>query len=201
MSVFEKLASLLALPLVLINTVGAIVAGIWLAILGEWGSIGWGIVMLMLGGFGLGLAMLPGLLLGGPAMAFHSKGIKVGFYFFGFLSSLFTIAVLSVWCIAVLYFFAKRADDSSIYPLLLWSYGVATGPIAWLAQKEANEFAMMSTFFAQVGYLVVILVVWLTRVTIIDVFILFGTIMFIGLIFQYQAMLQEERFMRRNDGV
>jgi hypothetical protein len=149
MSVFAKLASILALPLVLMNTLGVIVAGIWLAILSEWGSIGWGIGILLFGGFGLGLAMLPGLLLGAPAMAFHSKGIKVGFYFFGFLSSLYTIAVLTVWCIAILYVFAERADGGSIYPLLLWSYGVATGPIAWLAQKEQNEYSMISELAPQ----------------------------------------------------
>src|SRR5712692_8929458 len=139
MNAFAKIANALAVPLALINRFGGIVAGIWLAILGEWGSIGYGILMLVGAGFLLGRAMMPGMLFSAPAAAFLEKGNKPAFYFFGFLSTLYTIAVLTVWCVVVLYFFANRADTSSIIPMLLWSYGVATGPIAWLAQKDLQS--------------------------------------------------------------
>jgi len=197
METFTKLAAALSVPLGLLNMLGGIVAGIWLAILGEWGIIGYGIVALFVSGFGLGLAMAPGLLFAAPAAALHEKGHKLGFYFFGFLGALYTVAVLTAWCIAVLYFFARQADSSSVFPILLWSYGVATGPIAWMAHKEAQggggEGAMISTFFAQVAYVLVILAVLFFRVSIVDVAVLFGAIMIVGLIFQFRIGLQLER--------
>lgn len=195
MNAFAKLATFLSVPLGLINMLGGIVAGIWLAILGEWGIIGYGIAALFVSGIGLGIAMMPGLLFAAPAAVLHKKGNKIGFYILGFLSALYTIAVLTVWCIAVLFFFSKQANVDSVIPTLIWSYGVATGPIVWMAQKEmqgGNEYSMISTFFAQVAYLLVIIVILLFRVSLLDVTILFGAIMFIGLIIQFRIASQIE---------
>jgi len=196
MNAFEKLLTALAVPLGWINGFGGIVAGIWLAILGDWGSIGVGVGMLIFGGFGLGIAMMPGMLFAAPAAVFHEKGNKVGSYAFTFLSVLYTVVVLTIWCLAILYFFAVQADSSSIIPVLLWSYGVATGPIAFLAQKDlqsGNEYAMILTFFAQVAYLLAILVVLFARVSVIDVLVLFGIVMLVGLVIQLRIAYQEER--------
>jgi hypothetical protein len=185
----------LTVPLTLINGFGGIVAGIWLAVLGEWGAIGYGIAMLCIGGFLIGLAMMPGILVGAPAITFYEKGNKVGFYILGFLSALYTITVLTVWCVAILYFFEERAHGGLIVPLLLWSYGVATGPIGWLARKElesGNEYAMIHTFFVQVAYVLVILVLLVARISIVDVLVLFGIVMLVGLTIQFRIAVQEE---------
>lgn len=42
-------------PIMLLNVFGGIVSGIWLAILGQWGSIGVGILIIAVGGFGIRL--------------------------------------------------------------------------------------------------------------------------------------------------
>ena len=200
MEAFSKFAAALAVPLGLLNMLGGIIAGIWLAVLGKWGIIGYGVAALFVSGFGLGIAMMPGLLFAAPAAVLHEKGNKLGFYFFGFLGALYTVAVLTAWCIAVLYFFARQADSGSIIPILLWSYGVATGPIGWLAQKEAQggggEGAMISTFFAQVAYVIVIFAVLFLSVSLADVIILFGAIMVVGLVFQFRIASQLERLSR-----
>ena len=196
MNAFAKLATVLSAPLGIINMFGGIVAGIWLAILGEWGLIGYGIAALFISGIGLGIAMMPGMLFLAPAAALREEGNKAGFYFFGFLGALYTIAVLTVWCVAVLYFFVKQANADSIIPVLLWSYGVATGSIAWMAQKEmqgGNEYSMISTFFAQAAYILVILAILLFRVSLLDVTVLFGAVMFVGLIIQFRIASQFER--------
>ena len=119
-----------------------------------------------------------------------------GFYMFGFLSALYTIAILTVWCIAILIFFTKQANADAMIPMLIWSYGVATAPIAWVAQKElqgGNEFSMISTFFAQVAYILVIIAILLFRVSLLDVTILFGIVMFFGLLIQFRIASQIER--------
>ena len=69
MESFARLLSVLAVPLSILNIFGGIVSGIWLAILGEWGLIGYGILALLVSGMGLGIAMAPGLIFAGPAAA------------------------------------------------------------------------------------------------------------------------------------
>ena len=80
-------------------------------------------------------------------------------------------------------------------PILLCSYGVATGPIAFLAQKDlqsGNEYAMISTIFAQVAYLLVILAALVVGVSLTNVFVLFGIIMLVGLVIQLRIAFQED---------
>ena len=56
--------------------------------------------------------------------------------------------------------------------MLIWSYGVALGPWQWMAQKDAQggggEASMATTFFAQVGYVIMILLAIFMRVSIAD---------------------------------
>jgi hypothetical protein len=193
LNAFTKLVNALAIPLGLLSGFGWIVAGVWLAILGEWSLLAYGIGALPFSGFALGIAMMPGMLLGGPAAAFHEKGNRFGYYVFGFLSTLYTVSVLMLWCIGVLYFFGKQANDDSIIPVLLWSYGIATVPIAWLAHKDDNEYAMITAFFADIAYVLVIVTILFAKPSLLDVLVLFGAIMFFGLVIQFRIASEMEK--------
>ena len=57
------LMSVLAVPLMIVNMLGGIVSGIWLAVLGEWGAIGYGIAALVVSGLVLSIVLMPALLL------------------------------------------------------------------------------------------------------------------------------------------
>jgi hypothetical protein len=150
MKTLAQLLSLLAVPLCILNMCGGIGSGIWLAVLGEWGLIGYGILAMMVSGMGLGLAMAPGLLFSAPTVAMLEKGNKAGWYAFGLLSTVYTVGILAGWCLSVLLAYLKQVNTVSIIPALIWSYGVATGPIVWLAHKDAgNEFAGITTFFSR----------------------------------------------------
>ena len=198
MNFLIKMMSVLSPPLMLLNMLGGIASGIWLAILGEWGIIGYGILMLFVGVFALGILMMPGLLLAAPAAMLAEKNNKLGFYFFSFLSALYTVAVLTVWCVGIMYFFSQQATADSYVPVLIWSYGAATGPITYMAQKElqsgGGEASLVSTFFAQVAYVLSALVAIFFPVTIIDVATLFGVIMVIGLIFQFRMAVLSDNY-------
>ena len=196
MEAFAKLLSVLVVPLGILNMFGGIISGIWLAILGEWGLIGYGILALFVSGMGLGLAMAPGLIFAAPAAAMLEKGNKVGWYFFGLLSTIYTVGILTAWCILVLVYYTKYADSNSIIPVLIWSYGIATGPIVWLAQKDlqsGNEYAMITTFFIEVAYILTILAILLVGVSLLNVLVLFGVVMSIGLIVQFSVAYLAEK--------
>src|SRR5207245_6007794 len=114
MNDFAKIASSSAGTRALIIGFGGLVAGIWLAILGQWGTIGYGQLMLVGSGFLHWIIMMPGRLLEAQATAFAEEGDKLTFYFLVFLITLYSFAVLSLWCVLVLNFFARCADSSSI---------------------------------------------------------------------------------------
>lgn len=186
MKALENIMGAFAVVLILLNALGGIVAGIWLAVFGEWGSIGYGFMFSIGGVLLISLAMMPGMLLAGPALLFDKRGIKIGSFLFGFLSIAYTFAVLTAWCLFILYFFADRSHDGLATPLLLWSYGVATGPIAYLAQKEVqsgNEYGGLAAFFTQISFVLIIISILFFSPTDLAVVIIFSSVMAIGMIF------------------
>ncbi len=196
MEAIAKLLGAIAVPLSIFNILGGIVSVIWLAILGEWSLIGYGVIAIMFSGMLLGFAILPSMLLAAPAVAMMEKNIKIGVYFFGLLSTIYTFGVLSAWCIIVLLYYTNQATADTIIPVLIWSYSVATAPIMWLAQKDlqsGNEHAMMSTFFIEVAYILSIVGILFVEVSPIDIMVLFAVIMSIGMIMQFSLAFTIEK--------
>ena len=157
------------------NFSSGIISGIWLALLGEWGSIGYGILFLIFSAWGLGLILMPGTLLFGMPIAWFSKrDYTLGIFFFGFLSSLYTATVILVWCCIVLVYFLKDATSASLIPRLIWSYGVAIGPWAHMASYESLDSAStLITFFIQIAYIAVIILILFTQITLFQVILVF----------------------------
>jgi len=177
----------LALPIVFINNLGVIAGGIWLLVLGEWDIIIPGLVILLLG-YVLPLwIFMIGLIFVMPSTYFIEKNNQTAGMFFGFLNVLFTVVVIVVWCVIVLFYFLKLAGYGSFYPTILWSYCIAASPISYLAYKDlqgGNEAAMILAFFAELSYLIIILGFILVGMTVTSVWILFSLFMLIGLIVQ-----------------
>jgi len=186
---------MISFPLALINMFGGIISGIWLAVLGEWNAILWGFIALLSSHFLLGFALMPAMLFAAPA-AYFAERFKPLFYVFGLLGALYTVAIITIWCAYVFNVFVLKADSfSSAIPLLLWSYGVATGPLAYMASKEGpdNLGSLAVTMFAQLGYVVMILLALLSSANISQVIVVFGLIMLIGMFLQFSMALVFQR--------
>ena len=148
----------LTVPIMILNLLGGIVSGIWLAILGEWGEIFRGILFMVISGFAISLALMPSLFFAIPAAKAIEKGKKILGMFFGSLSVLYTFALMTIWCLWIMWLFISSTTDNSLIPLLIWSSGVALAPWMWLAQKDqqvggGNEYSMFTLFFAQISYI------------------------------------------------
>lgn len=188
MEMLGKIIALLTVPIMILNFFGGIISGIWLAILGEWSIIGYGIVGLLGGAFIISLAMLPGMILIFPATIMLEKSNKFIGYIFGFLASAYTMFVVSAWCILVLIYFTNHATSDSIIPVLIWSYGIATGPINYMAQKEmqaGNQYGGIAAFFIQICYILSVLAMLFIGIELLHVLIIFGVFMSISLIIQF----------------
>jgi hypothetical protein len=183
----KSLIALLIIPLILLNCLGAVVSGLWLALLGVRWPIGYGVAALF-STFLLGIIMMPGLIFGLPAAYLLEKGRTFLAFPFVFLSQLYTYGVITAWCILVFYIFISRANHETFWPLLIWSYGVALGPWVYMAEQEqqgGNEFSTMTTFFAEIAYVImtVVLIIF-GDVTLVELGIVFVSVMIVGMLIQ-----------------
>jgi hypothetical protein len=78
MKALMALITALSIPLMILNMLGGIVSGIWLAILGEWGAVGTGILFFFVSTWLLGFALMPSLLFAAPAAYCAKKGKTFG---------------------------------------------------------------------------------------------------------------------------
>jgi hypothetical protein len=184
----QAIFSLLAIPFVLLNMLGGIVSGIWLAVLGQWWAIGYGIAAIFFSSFAIGLAMMPGLIFAAPAAMLAQKGKLILAFPLMLLSQFYTYVVIIAWCIFVFNSFVSNSTLSSFWPLLIWSYGVALSPLTYMSQREQQagngEGSVMTTFFAQIAYVVMAVAAALTHMSFLDLMVLFSGLMVLGMLIQ-----------------
>jgi len=190
---FTKFVTLFSIPLMVMNLLGGIVSFVWLVFLGEWTVVGYGIVGLIISSTCISLAMTPGTLLSVSATTLKEKKNESGSRLFSFLSGLYGVTVFSLWCLGVLFLFSKLINADSFIPVLLWSYVIATAPIATMAKTEKNRNYYITAFFAQMAYVVVIAMIVISKVSLLDVSIVFAFVMSIGLVVQSMVANQLDR--------
>lgn len=162
-----------------LNTFGGIISGVWLAILGEWWAIGLGLLLMMVSTFILSIVLIPSLAL--AAGAYMTQRSRVGITIVALFSNLYVAAVITAWSIGMLYAFMSRASGQNWIPLLLWSYGAAMGPWAYMAAKEEQNdegnTSFIAVMFAQVAYVVMVLLGIFGGLTMIGAVKVFGGVM------------------------
>ena len=158
----------------------------------------------LLSHFALAFALMPQIALGLPAIYLLRSESPVLVYFFGLLATLYLVALITIRCGGVLLFFMFRSTTGTLIPVLIWSYGVALGPWEYMASKEVQggggEAAAAITFFAQIGYVLMIVMVLLLEVRVIDVLSAFVSVMFLSLIFQLVLSVQKNHAERLLSG-
>jgi hypothetical protein len=188
----QMIFSIFQLPIVILNFSGFIVSGIWLLIIGQWGSIVAGLIISMGAPFGLGLALLPGAIIAGPGVYFANRGVTIGVYFFGFLSSVYTYVLITAWCGGITYYFMRDASSHAFWPLLILSYGVVTSPWSYMAQRDQAIPSFLAAFFVQVGYIVMMVCVAF-GVDLSDGVQVFAFVMMVGIFFHMRFLAEAQR--------
>ena len=157
MKVFlAQLATLLSLPVLFINSFGGIIAFVWLIFESEWTLIIQGIVAFFVSSFIVAIAFLPAFGVAFIGMFFYKMKIKILAYPIFYISTLLNIAVISIWTFLVFnYALVNSSPETSLIPITLWAYGVAVGPIQYMASKEGSENvgAQLLTTFSALGSL------------------------------------------------
>lgn len=188
----QTLFAIFQLPIVILNFFGFVISGVWLLVIGQWGSVVAGLFISMFAPFGLGLTLLPGALIGGPGIYFANRGLTIGVYFFGFLSSVYTYVLITVWCGGLTYYFMRDAPSHAFWPMLIWSYGVATSPWSYMAQKDQAIPSFLAAFFAQVAYIIMMACVAF-GVDLADGIQVFALVMMVGVFFHMRFLAEAQR--------
>ena len=183
---FAEFAETVSVPLGLLNVLVGMVAGTWLAILGRWDLLGFGLLAIFMAGLVAAvLARRPGLLLDVPAVERRRSVHRVWIGVLSALGSAYRVAVITGWCVGVLAFFAWRGSGNEA-AALAWSYAIAAGPIVWMDQNEiqggGGRHSAVITLFAQLAYVLVVLGMVFRHLVLGQAAGLFAGIMAIGLL-------------------
>jgi hypothetical protein len=177
----------LCIPIRLMNAIGAIVSGIWLAAIGELDIVIVGLVLYVCAHIVLKLAIAPGLPLAELAYRCAIKENIFGSAAIGVVGNIYLHLVITAWVCAILYAFTLPLTESNQIPMLIWSYGVAIRP--WIRILYADppiscdDKSTMAVWCAQASYIVAIASIML-GLAISSAIILLGVLMAFGAITQ-----------------
>lgn len=185
------------LPLMLLNLVGGVGSGIWLAVLRELPVIITGVVIAFSGHWPISLAVMLGMtLFGGPGIAASEGGKRKTALVLVAIHNLYLTALMTVWCLVILFIFIRLTESSSRIPTVIWAYGCSTAPWVYLArvdQQTGNENAGVKTFFMQLAFIATGVSYLLWSVTWTVLIVVFLVPMIIGFIFDVVTVVIETR--------
>jgi hypothetical protein len=159
-----SLLVLIVLPLAVLNLLGGVVGTIWLVLTGHWQLPILALVVGLIAAFGIALALLPGLAVGGIGVAISLKSNPFFALPFLIASSVWTYGVMYVWSWSIFMTFQNWTADAPLLPTLLLSYATAVAPWAHMTQKESrsnpDDMSGIPTFFCQIGCAAALIFSW-----------------------------------------
>jgi hypothetical protein len=163
---------------------GAITAAIWLAVLGEWGTLGIGICAIAIAPFLLRILNVPGLAFGAPGAVLLRRSRPNLAFPLVLLAQLYTHLVVGVWAFAVFFTVAPMIDDTNFWPMLLWSNAIAIGPGSYMAPQEGQAGGgsgeLITIVFAQLAYFAMACAGLILNLHLGSLALVFGVVMLIS---------------------
>lgn len=152
------LLSLVILPLVILIAFGGVIAGIWLAILGEWLLVVVGLCLIIGGPFILNIPLAVTMTFASLGLKFLEEGNRRLAIPLIILNGIATYGIIIMWCTIILFYFGDYINDKNYIPLLLWIHEVATIAWVYMARWELhNQQTVMSLLFIQIGVVVMLI--------------------------------------------
>jgi hypothetical protein len=102
----------------------------------------------------------------------------------------------------ITFYFLRDAPSHAFWPLLIWSYGVATSPLSYMAQRDQSIASLYSVFFTQVAFIVMMASMALgldLGLDLLDGFQVFDLVMVVGVFFHMRLLADAQRSLVQND--
>ena len=169
------IAAIFTTPIIILNSIGGIISCIWLAILGQWGMLIAGIVLLLFGCKIIGLLLFPQLLLATPGVLLAQKGKYRWAVLFMALSHFYIGLLITAWCTFMCSLFIDVLPLHIFIPRIILAYIVATAPWVNLARGEGNvgssaAASWICVLSAQLAFIILIIILLTATVNILFIF-------------------------------
>ncbi len=147
-----------AYPIIILNFLGLIIGGIWLLVLGNWELVVGGIIIIIVVPYMYLIVALFQMPLTALLVYLQNRNKIILGLMAGFLSILISHVFILIYVfytinIAIM---ISESNNISIMALLLFGYGVATGPFSYMASKEDSEAIAsdLGVLISQISYII-----------------------------------------------
>jgi hypothetical protein len=130
---FQSYSAFMKSPAVAANVAATLAGGLWLAWLGYWKVIFFGLDELFIGNLIISFAVAPAVALLALAAQDRLKQSLALVIFTSALSIAYAYTFMAIWAVAVFWGFLNAIDKAALLPVLLWSYSSATAPWNYMA--------------------------------------------------------------------
>lgn len=145
--------------MIIVNFFSGIISGIWLAFLGDWAVIFYGLFLSFAMPFAYTIIALPTMAILPLILKAVEKKSKFFTVLLGLVNVLYSNGIIVAWTYFVFAEFTKNASGLMAIPFILWGYSTVIAPLAYMAKGESpdNTGTFLGIFLAQVGYLLAII--------------------------------------------
>ena len=145
MKIIRNFLIILIAPLLYIGLLGGLVAGIALALNGEWIILGLGLLYVIFGWILASIFLLPTILLQKVANYFYIKSNTIGLALTIFITQSYIYSIILGLSYMVFGSVIMNTSSANMLTIVLWSYAVATSPWMFLASKEEDNEATQNS--------------------------------------------------------
>ncbi len=155
---FSIVLSTISIPIIFLNFFGGLVSGIWLLILGQWKLVIAAFVFSLFVPWAYSIVTIVQMPMMALIVYFQKKSWKIPYLIIGFINILIGHVIILFYVFFILdkAIAISLSRDLNIFVLLLFGYGIATGPFSYMASKEGPDASasVLSVFVAQISYLI-----------------------------------------------
>lgn len=154
----SKIISTISVPIFLLNFFGEIVGGIWLIILGQWKLVLGAFLFSMFVPWAFSIVTLIQMPMLALVLFLQKRNLK-SFYIITSFINIFLghfIIILYVFFVLGEALNISANTGLNIYAILLFGYGIATGPFSYMASREDPDSyaSIFGVFIAQISYII-----------------------------------------------
>ncbi len=157
-NIFSNILKVTIYPIIFLNFFGIIAGAIWLLFLRQWGLVVSGILIDIIAPFIFSIVLLIEIPLAGLVTYAYTKNKKIFALVIGFISMLITHFVILFYTFYIFGYAVSSAEKLSIniFPFLLFGYGIATGPLSYMASKEGPDAlaSILGVYISQISYII-----------------------------------------------
>jgi hypothetical protein len=193
-------------PLFVLIRLSTVIGGLWLAWHSAWSAIGWGLLVAVGAPYILAFAMLPIGMLLIPAAKLLDRGNWLLAYAIISVAAILNSFVMTMYFYLIMAEFLPYAKDSNPWAILMWTLGIATSGLGYMALEERRlggsaEGAEILTISSSLGFIfsLVFIVVYKNQ-PIGALLISMGTIL-IGSLLKLLIQLKEKKHKEKKDAI